>query len=84
MTNETMDRLANEAIQEAGMSLKLFSIDHVQKKAHVWALSFTDKNDKFYEVQIDLWTDKTEAAIKNEIKRQLVDFNDPRFLRPHA
>jgi hypothetical protein len=71
MTNEAMDRLANESIQESGMNIKIFFIDHVQEKAHVWALSFSDKNNKFYEVEIDLWTDKTEAAIKDEIKRQL-------------
>jgi transcription initiation factor IIF auxiliary subunit len=83
MTNEAMDRLANESIQESGMNIKIFFIDHVQEKAHVWALSFSDKNNKFYEVEIDLWTDKTEAAIKDEIKRQLAaaqwthDFFDP-------
>lgn len=71
MTEETMDRLANEAINEAALNLKLFATDHVQNKAHVWALSFSGKNGESREVKIDLWDSKTDEAVKAEIKRQL-------------
>ena len=71
MTNQEMDKLANEVLQETGLPLKLFSLDHVQNKAPVWALSFSDRNNTFHQVEIDLYDHKTDDAVKAEIKRQL-------------
>lgn len=71
MTPETMDRLANEALKEAALDLKLFAADHVQAKAHVWALSFSSEGGGFPEIEIDLWEHKTDSAVKAEIVRQL-------------
>jgi antitoxin component of RelBE/YafQ-DinJ toxin-antitoxin module len=71
MTNQEIDRLANEVLRETGLPLKLFSLDHVQNKARVWALSFSDRNNTSHQVQIDLSDHKTDDAVKAEIKRQL-------------
>ena len=71
MTNQEMDKLANEVLRETGFPLKLFSLDHVQNKAHVWALSFSDTNSKFHQVEIVLYDQRTDDAVKAEIKRQL-------------
>ena len=71
MTNQKIDQLANEVLRETELPLRLFFLDHVQNKAHVWALSFSDRNSTFHQVQIDLLDHKTDDAVKAEIKRQL-------------
>jgi len=71
MTNQEMDELANDVLRETGLPLRLFSLDHVQNKAHMWALSFSDWNSTFHQVQIDLYDHKTDEAVKAEIRRQL-------------
>lgn len=71
MTPEQMDRLAHDSLSEDGHDLKLFAADHVQNKAHVWALSFAKKDGAFINVEVDLWDHKTPEAIKAEIVRQI-------------
>ena len=70
MSNKAeMMRLVNEALQELGLALRVFSIDAVQDKAHVWCINFfSDDGGPRFEITV-AWV--TNESVKEDLKQKL-------------
>ena len=71
MTADRMEKLAQVALSEAGPKLRVFALNHVQKKSGVWAISFSGKEPVQVEVSVDTHDCNTDDRVKASIRRQL-------------
>ena len=83
MTGRRIEELAEQVLHELRNEGRIFATDHVRKKAGVWAIAFSH-GKSLLEIYIDVQTHTTEDAIKEEIRRQLVEPSETREKRPPA
>ena len=75
MTSRKIEKLAEQVLRELRSEGRIFATDHVLKSAGVWAIAFSH-GKSLVEVSIDVQTHNTEKAIKEEIRRQLVEASE--------
>jgi TRAP-type mannitol/chloroaromatic compound transport system substrate-binding protein len=71
MTAERFEKLIKTVVDELGLKLRVFGVDHVQKKGGVWAASLSGQEPFEAEVSIDTHDHNTDELVKAEIRRQL-------------
>ena len=72
MTGRRIEELADHVLRELRKEGRVFATDHVRKDDGLWAIAFSH-GKTLLEVFIDVKTHTTEEAIKEEIRRQLVE-----------
>ena len=72
MTGRRIEELADEVLRELRREGRVFATDHVRKDDGLWAIAFSH-GKTLLEVFIDVKRHITEEAIKEEIRRQLVE-----------
>ena len=73
MTDKRFEALIIDVLSEMKLPLRIFAIDHVQKKAGVWAASLSGKKGPEAEVSVDTSIYNTGDLVKQESRRQLTN-----------